>query len=189
MKRARFFIAAIALALLVTLPGQAPAQSGGSNLTGTRTSENRRQSYSAGYNFVGVAGISLEILGPTSALRSVRVKSLVLSKPSAAVTVTISKRSTACTGGASTNATLVPHDVNNQAATAVVKQYTAAPGVAGTLVGNVLVVDLGTNDTLTTNWGSSSEDQEFVLRAATQTITVTLSGAATIKGHIELLEE
>lgn len=98
-----------------------------------------RPSYSAGILGMTLAANTTDVFClQGSNTRLVKVKRIditgIAGAPSATVGVQIVKRSTANTGGTATNPTVVAHDSQNAAATAVAYAYTANP-TTGALVG------------------------------------------------------
>lgn len=95
------------------------------------------------------------------------------------------KRSTANTGGSSTNATIVPASSADPASSATVKQYTANPSL-GTAVGTVksynftILSATSTTHRLINSFISNNEPfQPLTLLAANETLCVNLKGVAT----------
>lgn len=146
----------------------------------------RLKTFRATFNVAaGAAGTAVEVLGPTSG--SSEILEIYLTKPSAAVTLTINKRSAASTGGtAGTAPTLVPNDATFAAATSVVKIFTGDP-TEGTLVGEVFRRTFATTDDVAITYGTGI-DGPFTLNAAAQALTIETSAAATIVGHVVFLE-
>ena len=146
----------------------------------------RVKTYRATFNVAaGAAGTAVEVLGPTSG--SSEILEIYLTKPSAAVTLTINKRSAASTGGtAGTAPTLVPNDATFAAATSVVKIFTGDP-TEGTLVGEVFRRTFATTDDVSITYGTGI-DGPFTLNAVAQALTIETSAAATIVGHVVFLE-
>lgn len=152
----------------------------------------KRQTYVYRFSSLAApAGVFLAVNG--SATRTVRVKQVFLNKPSANVTITAKKHSSAFTGGTSSNATATPRDSSNTTASIVVAKYTAGPSGGGTEVGDGLAeVDLTTTETMTLNFGGGDEAedlQEIVLRGTSEVFSLSASGAATLDGFVVVTEE
>lgn len=142
-------------------------------------------SYWTAFAVIGAAsGDVVEIIGSASA--TVQVLAITISKPSASVVFTIVKRSTAATGGASANATLVPLDSGNAAATAIIKNYTADP-TEGAAVGTIYRQTLATSDVVTVDIANSN-GQPVVLRGIAQTLCVNVAGATNFDTIIAFIE-
>lgn len=132
----------------------------------------------------GPSAVFLEILGPTTGV--CEVVEIFMGDPSAAVTVTANRRSTATTGGTSTNRTLVRARQTEGAATSTVRQFSVAP-TAGTLIGEVLRDDLGTSDKVTWTFGDSF-DTPIILTGAADVLTLELNVGASVEGHVVIVE-
>jgi hypothetical protein len=133
-----------------------------------------------------------------SATKIVRIKKIRLQASHSAnvgVQVSLIKRSAANTGGTSTNATLVPHDSLDAAATAVVKSYTVNPSALGAAVGNVdgALLDANTITTPTiysnpVEWRyGENGSRDIVLRGIAEFLAVNLGGA-TITSAFAMIE-
>lgn len=99
------------------------------------------------------------------------------------------KRSTADTGGASTNGTAVPWSSGNPAATAVVSAYTANPSGLGTSLGNlsyeipfVAIVQ----DTLFDYNFTLTPSEVYTLNTAAETIAVNLNATTVTGGSLAI---
>lgn len=149
----------------------------------------RKASYSSTSTFV-IAATATDIFTLTgSASKTVLLKSISISginTNNSNVSVVLLKRSTANSGGTSTTPTVVPHDSNNPAGTAVIRSYTANP-TTGTLVGNIAAVYI-----FFPLLGSTNVSQQFVydvtqgvqpltLRGTSEVYSINLQGA-TITG-------
>jgi hypothetical protein len=107
------------------------------------------------------------------------------------------KRSSANTGGTSTNLTVVPMDSTNAAPTATVTAYTANP-TTGTLVG---IADAEKMTFANNGTGANSqiygrqadygieEDQGFVIRGTSEEVCLNLGGATVAGGVITISTE
>lgn len=143
-------------------------------------------SYWAAFAVVGAgSGDVVEIIGSVTTI--VRVLAVTISKPSASQVFTLVKRSTAATGGTSANATLVPMDSGNAAATAVVKNYSADP-TEGTVVGTIYRQTLATTDVVTLDFANSN-GQPVVLRGIAQTLCINVGGATNFDCIISFIEQ
>lgn len=106
------------------------------------------------------------------------------------------KRSTANTGGTSTNPTAVPHDSADAAATAVVDAYTANPTV-GTLVGQMKSQKAFLNTAAGSGAGSVIQMQDgvgngepiAVLRGVAQSVSINLNGVTITSGNFNIYVE
>ena len=137
------------------------------------------------FNVVAAAGTAVEILGPTSG--SSEILEVYITKPSAATTITINKRSAASTGGTQGTApTIVPHDATFAAATSVVRVFTADP-TEGTLVGEMFRDAMGTGDRVAFSTGDSI-GAPITLNADTQVVTIETSAAVTLVGRVVFTE-
>lgn len=92
------------------------------------------------------------------------------------------KRSSLNTGGTSTTPTKVPFDSTNDAATAVVRSYTANPTALGSLVGNMLTfgVYVSGGGTIGSNPFSlliENTTQPIILRGLNELFAVNMAGA------------
>lgn len=147
--------------------------------------ESTAPTYRGTFSFAGPAGDALELVG--SASKVVKVRRIVIDRPSAETVAVFNKRSAADTGGTATAATVVPVDSGDPAGTAVLKRYTVAP-TQGTLVGEVNRVTVGVTQTLFESFGDGTS-KPLVLRGTAETLCVTLTVAATIRGMVEWTEE
>ncbi len=150
-----------------------------------RGSRRVQQTYRVVFSHNGPSGDALEIVGSSG--RTVVVREIVFSKPSAAVTLAIIKRSSADTGTA-TARTGVPLDSSFAAASATIKAYTVAPGTAGTVLGTVDLWSVGTADVLVRDF-SGEQSSPIYLRSTAETLALNISGTATVTGSIEWTEE
>jgi hypothetical protein len=142
--------------------------------------------YETAFAVVGAAsGDVVEIIGSASMI--VRILEIDIMEPSAQRLFTFVKRSTAASGGASSNATLVPLDSGNAAATAVIKNYSADP-TEGTPVGTIFRKTLGTAQTIIQNWVDGG-GQPVVLRGIAQTLCINVDGATNFDVRIRFTEQ
>lgn len=148
------------------------------------------RTYSAGHTFVPAAG-ALDIFTITgSATRTIKVREVRLAlKATTSVSgeVLLMKRSTANSGGTSTNVTEIPLDSGFGAATATVLSYTANP-TGGTLVGEVLadqimIGNLTTTQNVPKYYSFGMNGSPVVLRGITQVLAVSLAGV-TYSGNV-----
>ena len=149
--------------------------------------------YSATTAFQTPVATPTDIVGIVgSATKTVKIQKIILS--SAQTTAGLNKwflikRSTADTGSTIVNPTIVPHDSNNAAGTAVVNQYTVANPTTGTGVGTVL-----TSYALSPAPGSTAASgdqvifdaklsgQPIVLRGVAEELDLNFAGAAVPSG-------
>ncbi len=121
------------------------------------------------------------------ASKTVRVRQVLVSKPSAGITVSLIVRSAVDTGGtAGTIPTAVSMDSGDAAATATLAVYTAAP-TAGATVGSVGLLTMATTDTWVQSFGTLNS-KALALQAAGQGLAINVSGAATITVNLEWTE-
>jgi hypothetical protein len=131
------------------------------------------------------SGDVVEIIGATTNI--IRVLEINIIKPTVSTTFAIIKRSAAATGGASTNATLVPLDSANAAATFSIKNYTADPA-EGASVGTIWSGTLATTETLVKNWVDGG-GQAPTLRTTAQTICINVAAATNFSCYIRCIEQ
>jgi hypothetical protein len=140
--------------------------------------------YTASFSVAcGGAGDCVTIYGKAP---HAQVREIWISKPSAAVTVAIIKRSTADSGGTSSALTAVPHLSSNAAAGSTVLAYTAVP-TAGTAVGTLLSQAMATTDTLVQDYGVLG-DQTIELISSSEGLCINVSAAVTLNGYIRWTE-
>lgn len=140
--------------------------------------------YTAAFSLSGPNGIALEIVG--SATKTVKVLEFYISKPSAETSLTITKRSTASSGGVSTTPTKVPNLSSNAAASATFKAFTSAP-TAGTAIGQVFNDVVATSDRLHLKYADNNA-QPLTLSGASEAITFEAGVAAFYRGHLTWME-
>lgn len=150
-----------------------------------RTARRVLATYRAAFNLNVQAGDGLELLGITG--RTVTLRELVISKPSAAVVVGVVKRGTADTGGTSSLLTVVPVDDVLTAGSASVKAYTVAPS-AGAAYGTVAFWSMATTDTLVMNV-NPDQVMPIALHTTGESLGINFSGTATVIGSVEWTEE
>lgn len=142
--------------------------------------------YEAAFAVVGAAsGDVVEIIG--SATTIIRILEIDIFEPSTQRLFSLIKRSTAATGGTSANATLVPLDSANAAATAVIKNYSADP-TEGAAVGTILRKTMGTSQTIQLNYVDGG-GQPVVLRGVAQTLCINVDGATNFDVRIRFTEQ
>lgn len=183
-------------ALVVTLsPNTAPAP--------VVTGLSARPTYSTTVTGLVSAALATDIFTITgSATKTIYITKIVISASSAAggpQNIVLIKRSAANTGGTSATRTLVPHDSNSAAATAVVRSYTANPSALGASVGEVrsqkiLVSGASTVDAPAVDWDFAIRGvQGIVLRGTSQLLAVNLAGVtitvSSFNIYIEWTEE
>lgn len=184
--------------------------SGGINLASvssygalTVNTEGVKPTYSAAFSGTVAAALATDvftILG--SATKTIRITNIRMSATTTAgsglsINLTLVKRSTADSGGVSTTATLVPHDSNSAAGTAVIRNYTVNPTL-GTAIGIVRSERLTTGTTGTSSgiidWEFGTRPaQALVLRGTSEQLcmnfgTVTITGSV-IAFYVEWTEE
>lgn len=134
-----------------------------------------------------------EIAGSaTKTIRVTRFQVSGIATSAGAYDFVLLKRSTANTAGTSTSPTVVVHDSNDAAGSAVVKAYTANP-TTGTLVGNIRVVKA----TVTTSGGAitnvptvfefgDGQGKEIVLRGTAQSLCLNLNTTTISGGSLDI---
>ena len=149
------------------------------------------RTYVASGTVVAAAGTAIEIIGGAAATTGTRVEvlSIVISKPSVAATITIQKRSAACTGGTSSTATVVPADSGDAAFGGSIKLYTVDP-TEGTNVGEIgRATTLQASETATWTFGDATFGQKPIeLLTAAEVVTIMTDTAATLTFRIVLKE-
>lgn len=129
-----------------------------------------------------------------SATKTIRLKSIIVAGTATAasnIIVRLIRRSAANTGGTSTTPAPVSRDTTNDAATAVVRLYSANPTGLGAAVGsiadggrlNLAPPANGSIDRLLVQY-SWQMDQAFILRDATQFLSLNLNGDAWPAGGV-----
>jgi hypothetical protein len=155
-------------------------------------SEGSKTTYSAGITGFTPAATPTDFFQITgSATKTVRLLRVSISGfATAAISedVQLLKRSTASTGGTPTAATIVPHDSNNAAGTAVVNSFAANPSPLGTLTGLVRAAKLNLGATGAAGsivWDFTTRNgQGLVLRAVAQSLNLNWNGAAVPAGTL-----
>lgn len=149
--------------------------------------------------FTVVPGLTVtdvfQIIG--SASKTVMIQKLNISGTQTTggqITVTISKRSTANTGGTSSASTMVPHDSGDAAATAVGVIYTANPTSTGTPVGSIRIFTLplgaltsNTNNIVQLDFGERGKS--VVLNGVAQALAINLGGITPAGGSLNIWME
>lgn len=127
------------------------------------------------------SGNALEIVWASTV---VRVLEIFFTKPSAQVTAVIRKQSAASTGGTAVAQTIVPANSANAAGSgfATVNAYTVVP-TAGTLVGNIYSMVVGTSDTFDF-YPIHDIAQPPMLISAGQSLAINVDAAATLRGML-----
>jgi len=176
-----------------TMSGSLPITIASDQSTINVTLDSVKQTYSAA--FIGLVPAAtptdvFTIIG--SATKTIRITSIRVSVSTTAgsgilTNMNLVKRSTADTGGTSSTATIVPHDSNNAAGTAVVRGYTANPTL-GTAVGPIRAVRYAATNAAAANQEIFIEfgtrpSQTIVLRGITQQLCVNF-GSTTVTGGI-----
>ena len=158
--------------------------------TGTLIVKDQRQhrrTYNAAFSVVAASSATdiVEIIGSSS--KTVLIHKITISGSQTTggqVPVYIIKRSTAASGGTSTNPTLVPRSTifaEGTAATAAIKVYTANP-TTGTAVGNIWVGGIGipaatASDTPIKDIDFNLTGAPVLLSGTSQTLCINLNGA------------
>lgn len=173
--------------------------------------DGQKASYSAAKLGLVPASSATDIFTITgSSSKTVRITRIEIggtttSATPAALDIVLLKRSTANTSGTSTAPTIVPHDINDAAATATVLAYTANP-TTGTLVGNLrnqklmlmlatyTATDFPMNDKLIWDFGNRAGERAIVLRGTGDVLAinlnaVTATATASLDIAIEFTEE
>ncbi len=141
--------------------------------------------YKFAFNFAGKIGDCIQIGGASGV--EILVKEIAISKPSVAqAPLILAKRSALGTGGVAVPITGVPLNRASPAAQTIVNTYTTAQ-TAGTAIGNLLDVNLGTGDTLIYNEDAYGAEP-ISLGATTDAVAVVLSADATVTGWITVVE-
>lgn len=154
------------------------------------------QSYSASAAAFTVATNATDIfLISGSASKTIRIHKIdvtgtTTSGSAIKITINLIKRSTANTGGTSVISTIVPHDSNNSAATAVARHYTANPTL-GTSVGIVRSVSTsfqgaGLTDTALTWDFSDDGGQPIILRGTSENLAVNFNATSVVGSVISV---
>lgn len=153
-----------------------------------------KATYSASIVGLVPANLATDIFTITgSATKIVRITHIEISATQTTAgnaNVVVLKRSTANTGGTSTNPAKVPHDSQNAAASATVAAYTANPTV-GTLVGNIrsnkIFVSTATTmgEEITMDFGVRPS-QAVVLRGTAEVLAVNLNGVTLAGGSFDI---
>lgn len=156
--------------------------------------DGQKATYSASITGLASAASCTDLFTITgSSTKTIRVTYLEFSgvqTTAGDVDVVVLKRSTANTGGTSTNPTAVPHDSSSAAATATLNAYTANP-TTGTLVGNIRAAKLfvatatADSDNLALEYGKRPE-QALVLRGTSQVLAINLNSTTVTGGAFDL---
>jgi hypothetical protein len=176
----------------------------GTQRTVSIPSDGTRSSYSAAILGLVVANTPTDVFTiQGSATKTVRITRIGISgtqNTSAIRDIVFIKRSSADSGGTSTTATLVPHDSNNAAATAVVRSYTVNPSSLGTAVGNIRTIKfdleatnlVGSSDHMEIKFGDNPS-QAIVLRGSSEFLCLNLnsvtSSTNSFNFYVEFTEE
>ncbi len=156
-----------------------------------------RASYSAIVQGLAPAATATDIFNiKGSGTKTVKITQLSISGTAATAispSVQLIVRSTANSGGTSSTPTIVKHDSNNAAATAVVTAYTANPTL-GTTVGAIRSrkVAFPLTGTIGTDGGwdfGVRPSQPIVLRGTAESVSVNLSSATVVTGSIDIWVE
>lgn len=154
--------------------------------TPTVVVNNQKNTYSANITGLATAATATDIFTIYgSNTKTVKVLKILISATQTAagiVNVNIIKRSTANTGGTSTNPTRVPWDVNNVASTATINAYTANPTLGstiGTVESSKLFVSTTGTNTIDDHHEISFDglnNQPITLRGTSNGLAVNLGG-------------
>lgn len=157
------------------------------------TAEGGRPTYSAAFDDLVAASTCTDLVRISgSATKTVFVQEIRLSATATAgktLDVRLAKRSTANADGTSTAPTVVPHDADAAAGTAVVLAYTANPTV-GTLVGiirsrryTIVAVDVTNGPELVFDLRACNGGKGLRLEGVAQGLTVELDGETAGSGN------
>jgi hypothetical protein len=152
----------------------------------------RKRSYSAAFTVVPAASATdvVEIIGSaTTTVEITRITIGGVQTTAGQVLTNFIRRSTAATAGTSTNATMVPHQATDAAATAVCKIYTANP-TTGTLVGTIrsrrLPIGQSTSLIAPTEFSFGENTKPIFLAGVAQTLCINLNGATVTGGSLDV---
>lgn len=140
------------------------------------------RTYSASFNFAGVAGDCVEIVGPTAGVA--RITEIVLSS-TVAQNFQIVKRSAHDTGGTSATPTVVTYATGDAAATVVVKTYTVAPA-QGASLGAITQLPIASSGTFEDAPGT--RNTRAIQLASTESLALVIDASGTIQGRVEWTE-
>lgn len=153
------------------------------------SSEGTKNTFSSASNSITLAATATdfwELIG--SSTKTVRILKLTISgfaTAGASPDILLILRSTANSGGTSSNPTIVPNDSNNSAATASINLYSANPTL-GSAVGTIRArkLNLGAAGAAgTIEWKFSDvNDQAIVLRGTSQVLCLNFNGQAVPSG-------
>lgn len=157
------------------------------------TAEGGRPTYSAAFDDLVAASTCTDLLRISgSATKTVFVQEIRLSATATAgktLDVRLAKRSTANSSGTATQPTVVPHDADAAAGTAVVDAYTANPTV-GTLVGlirsrryTIVAVDVTNGPELVFDLRAFNGGRGLRLEGVAQGLSVELDGETAGSGN------
>lgn len=164
-------------------------------ITSNRPQDGSKATYSTNVIGLSPASSPTDVFTITgSSTKTIRILKFVLTATKttgSTVDIVILKRSTANTGGTSTNPTKVSHDSNDPAATATINAYTANP-TTGTLVGNISARKLfvntagtGSSDSYVTEWGIRPS-KGIVLRGTNEVFAINLNGTTMSGGNLDI---
>jgi len=183
-----------------TMAASIPVVVASDQSTITVSTDSKKATYSAAFVGLVPAAATTDLVTITgSGTKTVRIIRMVLSTSTTSgsgisVNVSVVKRSSANSGGTSSNAVAVPHDSNNAAATATVAGYTANPTTLGTAVGPIRAIRYsaitagGNQNELTWEFGNRPS-QAIVLRGTSQQLSINLNGASITGGIADLSVE
>jgi len=139
----------------------------------------------ASFAHAAVSGDSVVIFGRDD--KVIKLREVVIAKPTASQTVILIKRNTVDSGGTSTLATNVPMDISDGGSGTVVRLYTAAPTV-GTAVGNIFRCAVAPSELLVVDFARAGVEPP-TLRNASECLAINVDATSTLPGSIEWTEE
>ncbi len=159
-----------------------------------------KTTYSASINDLTTSALPTDIVEfKGSSTKTLRITQIIISgtqNTSASRDVFLIKRSSADSGGTSTNAVAIPHDSNNTAATAIIKVYTVNPSGLGTSVGIIRtqrIQLLATNVTTALDkiiWDFGTRPaQALVVRGTSESIVINLNGVTSANDIFDIIIE
>lgn len=161
--------------------------------TVVRDQQRIKRTYSAAFQIVPAANPTdvVEILG--AANRLVEITKIIIGgvqTTAGQMLVDLIKRSAANTTGTSTNATKVPHDATDAAASATIKKYTVNPGGLGAAVGSVrsarLPIGKATDLIAPSEINFAERGKPVTLNAATESLCLNLGGVTLTGGTLDV---
>lgn len=159
--------------------------------------EGQKATYSASVVGLVAAAAATDIFtikgSGTKTIRVTKIRFSGSATSSAIGDLVILKRSSADTGGTSTNPTMVPHDSADSAATATVNAYTANPTL-GTLIGSISTLKTALPSATTPAFTGSAIDipyglrneRDIVLRGTAEQCAINLNGQTITGSSLDL---